>query len=74
MMERPQSERVWRMRKQNLQVDAELRDHGEAGVDLQFFYNGELVYDRRCGTRAVALEEAFAKRLELDRGGWTSHW
>jgi hypothetical protein len=64
---------VWRLRKLHQYVDAAVRDDG-AGVDVQFFYNGALTYERRCPTRALALAEAAAKRAELEREGWTAHW
>ena len=67
-------ERVWRMRKLHQYVDAELRDHGDAGVQIQFFVNGELAYGRRWPTRALALSEAAGKRAELERDGWMAHW
>jgi len=66
--------RVWRLRKQNLYVDAHLRDEGEAGAEINFLYNGELSYTRRWPTRAEALAEAATKRTELEREGWTAHW
>jgi hypothetical protein len=63
-------------------VDAELRqsaaDDGTAaaaaGVQLQYFLNGELAYSRQWPTRALALEEAARKRAELERDGWMFHW
>jgi hypothetical protein len=68
--------RVWRLRKQNQNVDAHLRDFegGKAGAEINFLYNGKLAYKRRWPTRAAALAEAAAKRAELEREGWTSHW
>lgn len=63
-------ERVWSMRKNGKQVDAELRGHSEWGWECQFFYNGELAYGRRWVTRGDALAEAEAKRRELERDGW----
>ena len=66
--------RVWRMRKLHQYVDAELVDTGEAGVELQFFYNGERAYSRRWPTRERALNEAAEKRAELERDGWMFHW
>ena len=64
-------ERVWSMRKNGKQVDAELRVHGEWGVECQFWYDGEMVYGRRWTLRAEALAEADQKRRELERDGWT---
>jgi hypothetical protein len=65
--------RIWRLRKLHQQADAQLREDGQ-GVEVQFFYNGVLTYTRRLPTRALALAEAAAKRAELEREGWTSHW
>jgi hypothetical protein len=65
--------RLWRLRKLHQYVDAEI--HGEEGsFEVQFFYNGELAYGRRCASRASALAEAAGKRAELERDGWTFHW
>jgi hypothetical protein len=66
--------RLWRLRKQNLVVDAQVRDEGEAGVEIEFHYNGELSYRRRWPTRAAAIADASAKRSELERKGWVPHW
>ena len=67
-------ERLWRLRKQRQQVDAVLQEHGAAGVELQFFYNGELAYGQHCLTRDLAIAKAAEKRQELERSGWTAHW
>jgi hypothetical protein len=66
--------RLWRLRKQNVSVDAHLRDDGAQGVEISFSYDGEIAYRRRCPTREDALAEAAAKRAELERQGWTPHW
>jgi hypothetical protein len=66
--------RLWRLRKQNLVVDAEMRDEGTLGVEIAFLYNGELTYRRRWPTRDAAIAEATAKRSELEREGWMLHW
>jgi len=66
--------RLWRLRRPHQQIDALLVDHGDAGVDLQFFHNGDLVYTRRWDTREGAVSEAAEKRVELERGGWAAHW
>jgi hypothetical protein len=67
------SSRIWRLRKLHQQADARVRDD-ERGVEIQFFYNGSLVYARRLPTRALALDEAAEKRAQLERYGWTEHW
>jgi hypothetical protein len=66
--------RLWRLRKQNLVVDAQLNDEGAAGVEIAFLYNGELSFRRRWPTRGEALADAAARRLELEREGWMPHW
>jgi hypothetical protein len=66
--------RLWRLRKQNLVVDAQLNDEGDAGVEIAFLYNGELSYKRRWPTRSEAMADAAAKRVELEREGWMTHW
>jgi hypothetical protein len=65
--------RVWRLRKQNLYVDAHMRDEG-GEVEITFLYNGEVSYRRRWPTREAALAEAAARRAELEREGWIPHW
>jgi hypothetical protein len=40
------------------QLDCELRDHGEWGVEVQMYRKLEFLYGRRWATRALALEEA----------------
>ncbi len=66
--------RLWRLRKQNLFVDAQMRDEGPAGFEISFLYNGELSYRRRWPTRDEAMADAAARRAELEREGWAFHW
>jgi hypothetical protein len=66
--------RLWRLRKQNLFVDAQIDDEGGAGVEIAFLYNHQLTYRRRWPTRDAALADAAAKRSELERQGWMPHW
>ena len=66
-------ERVWRLRKQNHQVDAQLRTDRQ-GTEIRFFYDGTLAYGRRLPTRELALAQAAERRRELERSGWTLHW
>lgn len=67
--------RVWRLRKRNLYVDAELREVAGTGeFDVCVFYGTTLTSSRRCATRADAVEEARLRRAELEREGWTFHW
>jgi hypothetical protein len=65
--------RLWRLRKLHQFVDAELREH-DAGVEVLFFYNGQLSYGRQLPTLAAALSEAAEKRADLEREGWMFHW
>jgi hypothetical protein len=75
IMDKNRAQRVWRLRKLHDHVDAELIEHGEdGGVEVRFFYNGELTFARRLPTRALAAAEAGAKRAELEREGWMFHW
>jgi hypothetical protein len=47
-----------------------LRDDGEFGVEVQVYRDGELLYGRRWATRALALEEADARKAQyLGEGG-----
>ncbi len=46
----------------------------EGGVVLRLYYNGALTYERRWETRALALEGAAQKRLDLEREDWIPHW
>jgi hypothetical protein len=66
--------RLWRLRKQNLVVDAQLTDDGQRGAEVAFLYNGEVSYRRRWPTRGEALADADARRSELEREGWMLHW
>ena len=67
--------RIWRLRKRNLYVDAELRPvEGTTEFDLLVYYGTTLTSSRRCATRADAVAEARARRAELEREGWTFHW
>jgi hypothetical protein len=66
--------RLWRLRKQNLVVDAHLTDDGQRGAEVAFLYNGEVSYRRRWPTRGEALADAAARRSELEREGWMLHW
>jgi hypothetical protein len=71
----PAGTHLWRLRKREQRVDAELRDRGDkAGVEVQFFYNGALTYRRLWPTRSQAMAEADRKRADLERSGWISHW
>ena len=66
--------RIWRLRKHQHSVDAELREAPAGGFCIRFLYDGEVTYERRWPVRVLALAEAAEKRAELERGGWMSHW
>lgn len=74
-MERANALRLWRLRKRNLFVDAELTrvDDSEA-FDLSIYYGTTLTWSRRCATRAEAVADARSRRADLERQGWTFHW
>jgi hypothetical protein len=68
-------ERLWRVRKNHVWIDAQLRAAPDgAGVDLTFFYDGEPMFALRTRTRAAAEAEANERLLELQRAGWNTHW
>jgi len=69
------SERLWRVRKQHVWIDARLRDRVASGdVELQYFYEGQLVIATRWPTRDAAIGDATARLRELQRVGWNTHW
>ena len=47
------------------QIECELRDFGQRGVEVQFFSDRELFYGLRLATHALALDWA-----EAERRGW----
>jgi hypothetical protein len=66
--------RLWRLRKLNHAVDAEIRAEAAGGFLVQFFYDGAVTYSRQWPTRSEAVAEALEKRAELERSGWMAHW
>lgn len=69
------AERLWRVRKNHVWIDAQLRDAADgSGVDLRFFYDGELLLASHLDTRAAAEAEADCRLRELQRAGWNTHW
>ena len=74
-MDRGSELRLWRLRKRDLYVDAELKQvEGTDEWDLCVYYGTTLTSSRRCATRVEAVAEARARRAELEREGWTFHW
>ncbi len=66
-------ERLWRVRKHHVWIDAQLRE-APGGVALTFFYDGELVVTRHMSTRELAIAHAGERLRELQRAGWNTHW
>jgi hypothetical protein len=56
--QRQPGEHLWTIRKDGQQLDCELRDHGEWGVEVEVHREREFLYSRRWATRALALDEA----------------
>lgn len=46
--------------------------HAEHGVEIQFLHEAVMAYGRRWTLRAQAIEEASAKRAELEAQGWVA--
>jgi hypothetical protein len=67
--QRQPSEHPWAVRKDGRQLDRELRDHGEWGVEVQVYREREFLYGRRWATRALALEEADEQKARYLREG-----
>ncbi len=61
---------VWTLIKRGRRVEAELLDHGQHGVEVQFLHEGLMAYARRWRSRALALAEADDERVRLMRDGW----
>jgi hypothetical protein len=46
----------------------ELRDHGQWGIEAQFFKRGEFLYSHRFNTRRLAVAWAEGTRKIIERG------
>jgi hypothetical protein len=67
--------RVWRLRKDHTWIEARLdAAPGPRGVQLQFFYDGALVFARHCPSRDDAVATADGYLRNLQRAGWNTHW
>jgi hypothetical protein len=67
--------RVWRLRKDHTWIDAHIRAcAGSSDVEIQFFYDGTLLFTRRWPSREQALTHAADRLRDLQRVGWTTHW
>ncbi|MGC4084897.1 MAG: hypothetical protein QM736_22980 [Vicinamibacterales bacterium] len=74
-MDRPTDLRIWRLRKRNLYVDAELKQVADTSEwELLVYYGTTLTSSKRFTTRNEAVSEGRARRAELEREGWTFHW
>jgi len=62
------------MRRLHQSVDAELWPGTPVGVELRYLLNGVLTYRRTWPSRDEAVCEARARRADLERDGWMSHW
>jgi len=69
-------ERLWRARKHHTWIDARvhLDERDGVHVDLQLFYDGTLILDRRCESRDQAVTDAAMYLRQLQRSGWNTHW
>ena len=69
----PQSQRLWRVRKEHASIDARLTT-GDSEVELQYCYDGQPIVVTRWPTRAAAVADAEARLRDLQRVGWATHW
>ena len=69
--------RLWRLRKQDLFVDAQINDEGDAGVEIAYFYHHQLTYRRRWPSLEAALAEPCSRKhgraLAANTPGKISH-
>jgi hypothetical protein len=71
---RVRRDRLWRVRKNHVWIDAQVEDRSEGVAELAFFYGGELLYTSHYRTRAAAEADAIARLRDLQRAGWSMHW
>jgi hypothetical protein len=74
MAEGKLAERVWRVRKHHTWIDAQVRGIASGAWEIQFYYDGALVFARRWPSRPQALAHAAEQLRELQRAGWNTHW
>lgn len=67
------SVRLWRVRKANTWIDAQVST-SETATELRLFLDGERVFSREFPTRALATADAEQRLRDLQRAGWTTHW
>jgi hypothetical protein len=64
-------EHLWSIRKNGVQLDCVLRDHGSSGVEARIIRDGEFLLGRRWPSRDLAIEEAEDLRQQYIREGGT---
>jgi hypothetical protein len=62
-------EPLWAIQKGGRQLACELRDDGQAGVEVQVYRDRELLYGRRWESRALALAKADEWKAQYLREG-----
>jgi hypothetical protein len=62
-------ESLWEFRKDHHTWSAELRYHGEWGVEAQILRDGDLVIGRRFDTKALAVQWADEERKAIQSEG-----
>ena len=67
------SQRLWRMRRRHQHIDATLVA-ADGFWELTYWRNRQPMLVWRYPDEAEARAEADARRRELERAGWTSHW
>jgi hypothetical protein len=65
--------RLWRVRRRRDHIDAWLDEDGREWT-LHIARNDRSLIDWRFATRESAIAEADARRRELQRAGWHTHW
>jgi hypothetical protein len=73
MPETARDHRLWRVRRRHDHIDATLHST-RAGWTLRFFRNDRLLLAWRFSSESAARADAVARRRELERAGWVSHW
>lgn len=63
-------EPLWTLRKDAATQRAELRCHGEWGVEFRLFVDGRLIYGHRYPSRALAVARAADECAQRLSEGW----
>ena len=66
-------EQLWQLRRASRVLTCELRDdsHRDAGIDVQVFEDGQLMFTQRVGRPAAARTVADILRDDFRRAGWS---